>query len=299
MPNTCGQGLAERSVLPAKLSALSAAMADNLERHQRTLDFTDNNARAEHDAYDVVARSLRSAATELQTTADRMAEYRALPMARHDERAASSPEIRDAFEWFIERERDLSVLLDTFIQQDRAMLGDAPASTETTPATGSVNTEGITLSRVPSVETGMLIRRPVSDVFEAIVNPEITTNFWFTKSSGRLEAGKRVQWDWEMYNVSIPVIAKAIEPNSRIAIEWPGYGNPTTVEWKFAPQKNGTTFVSVSESGFTGSGDELVKFVADSTQGFSLMLAGLKAFLEHGVRLNLTADRYPNRDDRL
>jgi uncharacterized protein YndB with AHSA1/START domain len=44
-------------------------------------------------------------------------------------------------------------------------------------------------------KTGMLIRRPVAGVFEAFVNPDITTRFWFTKSSGRLEAGKRVQWD--------------------------------------------------------------------------------------------------------
>jgi hypothetical protein len=36
-----------------------------------------------------------------------------------------------------------------------------------------------------------------------------------------------------------------------------------------------------------------VKRVADSTQGFPLVLAGFKAFLEHGVRLNLVADRYP------
>jgi hypothetical protein len=36
-----------------------------------------------------------------------------------------------------------------------------------------------------------------------------------------------------------------------------------------------------------------VKQVADSTQGFSLMLAGLKALLEHNVRLNLVADLYP------
>jgi len=39
--------------------------------------------------------------------------------------------------------------------------------------------------------TGMLIRRPVADVFDAFVNPELTTKFWFTRSSGRLEAGKR------------------------------------------------------------------------------------------------------------
>jgi hypothetical protein len=51
--------------------------------------------------------------------------------------------------------------------------------------------------------------------------------------------------------------------------------------------------VTVTESGFTGNGDELVKYVADSTQGFTLMLAGLKALLEYGVRLNLVGDRYP------
>ena len=43
-------------------------------------------------------------------------------------------------------------------------------------------------------------------------------------------------------------------------------------------------FVSVTEAGFAGDADELVKYVADSTQGFALMLAGLKAFLEHSVR---------------
>ena len=122
MPTTCGQGLAERSTLPAKLSALSAAMADNLEKRQRTLDFTDHNARAENDAYDAVARALRNAATELQAIADRMASYSALPMPRHDQRAATSADIRDAFALFVEREVDLSVLLSSLIQQDREML---------------------------------------------------------------------------------------------------------------------------------------------------------------------------------
>jgi uncharacterized protein YndB with AHSA1/START domain len=149
------------------------------------------------------------------------------------------------------------------------------------------------LKQVPMTKTGMLIRRPVTDVFEAFVNPDITTKFWFTKGSGRLEAGKQVQLDWEMYSISIAVTAKTIEPKKRIVIEWPGYSGPTTVEWRFAPQKDGTTFVSITESGFTGDGEELVKQVTDSTQGFSLVLAGLKALLEHNVRLNLVADRYP------
>src|SRR5215216_2122949 len=153
--------------------------------------------------------------------------------------------------------------------------------------------DNLQLKQVPMTKTGMLIRKPVADVFEAFVNPDITTKFWFTKSSGRLEAGKPVQWEWEMYGVSIPVTATVIEPNTRIVIEWPGYRSRTTVEWRFAPQTDGTTFVSITEAGFTGDGDELVKQVAASTQGFSLVLAGLKALLEHNVRLNLVADRYP------
>jgi Activator of Hsp90 ATPase homolog 1-like protein len=144
----------------------------------------------------------------------------------------------------------------------------------------SLQTESLHLTRVPKMETGMLIRKPVAEVFEAIVNPDITTKFWFTRSSGRLAVGRPVRWDWEMYGISIEVTAKAIDDNRRIVVEWPGYGSPTTIE-----------------SGFTGTGDQLVKYVADSTQGFSLMLAGLKAFLEHGVRLNLVGDRYPQGVD--
>lgn len=149
------------------------------------------------------------------------------------------------------------------------------------------------LTRPPVMNTGMLIRKPARDVFEAFIDPAVTTQFWFTKSTGRLDLGKTVKWSWEMYDVSADVTPKVIDRDKRIVLEWPGDNAPTTVEWAFAAQPDGTTFVSITESGFTGTGDELVKQVADSTQGFSLVLAGLKALLEHGVRLNLVADRYP------
>ena len=86
---------------------------------------------------------------------------------------------------------------------------------------------------------------------------------------------------------------KVIEPNKRVTIEWPGYTGPTTVEWTFQALPDSTTFVRVAESGWTGEGDKLVRYVANSTQGFTLMLAGMKALLEHNIRLNLTTDRYP------
>ena len=62
--------------------------------------------------------------------------------------------------------------------------------------------DNLQLTHIPITRTGMLIRRPVADVFDAFVNPEVTTKFWFTRSTGRLEAGGQVQWEWEMYGRS-------------------------------------------------------------------------------------------------
>jgi uncharacterized protein YndB with AHSA1/START domain len=152
----------------------------------------------------------------------------------------------------------------------------------------------IEITRAPIAQTEMLIRKSVADVFDAFIDPGVTSNFWFTKSSGRLEVGHEVRWDWEMYGASTSVLVKDIEPNKRIVIEWDGYSGRTTVEWKFSARADGTTYVVITESGWTGNGDELFKYVRESTQGFTWTLAGLKAFFEHGIGLNLVADKNPD-----
>jgi uncharacterized protein YndB with AHSA1/START domain len=144
-----------------------------------------------------------------------------------------------------------------------------------------------------NIKTEMLIRKPIAEVFEAFVNPEITTKFWFTQSSGRLEVGKQATWTWEMYDVSTEVAVKAIEENKRILIEWDGYQSRNTVEWIFTPYEDDATFVSVTESGFKGDADQVICDALNSKGGFTWLLAGAKAFLEHGIELNLVADAYP------
>jgi uncharacterized protein YndB with AHSA1/START domain len=144
-------------------------------------------------------------------------------------------------------------------------------------------------------KAAMLIRRPVAEVYEAFIDPDITTKFWFTKSSGKLESGKEVTWEWEMYNVSSRVRVKKLEKNKRILIEWDGYNSPNLVEWTFTPYGNDATYLRITNSGFRGSRDEIVEQALDSTGGFTWLLAGLKAYLEHRIRLNLTADAHPKK----
>jgi uncharacterized protein YndB with AHSA1/START domain len=146
----------------------------------------------------------------------------------------------------------------------------------------------------PIAKAEMLIRKPVAEVFEAFINPTITSKFWFSKGSGRLEAGKQVTWTWEMYNFSVPVDVKAVEPNARILVEWSAFGTPTPIEWIFKARPDGTTFVTVTNQGFPGDDDEAVQHALDSTEGFAFVLAGAKAFLEHNVQLNLVPDRFPD-----
>ncbi len=143
----------------------------------------------------------------------------------------------------------------------------------------------------PVVKTQMLIRKPVSEVFAAFIDPSITTRFWFTRSSGRLVPGMDVRWDWEMYGVSTQVMVKEVEENHRILIEWDD--PPCPVEWQFEPQGEQATLVRIFNWGFRGSEDDVLAQALDAMGGFTMVLAGLKAFLEYGLELNLIADIRP------
>jgi len=149
--------------------------------------------------------------------------------------------------------------------------------------------QSLALTKAPVVRTDMLIRRPVSEVYEAFADPAVTTKFWFTKSSGRLEPGARVRWDWEMFDLHTFVTVKEAEADRRLLVEW-NPDQPSTVEFAFTPDGDNATQVVITESDLTGTGDEIVAHLVDSASGFSKVLAAAKALLEHGIRLNVVAD---------
>ncbi len=140
------------------------------------------------------------------------------------------------------------------------------------------------------VETQMLIRKPVEIVFNAFIDPVITTKFWFTKSSGPLQEGTTVTWEWEMYKVASNVTTRKIIPNQLISTEW---GAPlTTVDYEFNALTEDTTYVVIKNYGFDLSGSELITAVMNNTGGFTTVLDGLKAYLEYGIELTLVGDKF-------
>ncbi|MCE7991645.1 MAG: polyketide cyclase [Roseivirga sp.] len=142
-------------------------------------------------------------------------------------------------------------------------------------------------------KTALGIRKPVKEVFEAFIDPDITTKFWFTHSTGKLRTGRTLEWKWQMYNLTIPVVVLEIVENQIIIIEWGEGDHRSTVKWEFLSVNKGLTFLTITNYDFRTGGDELTSQLKDSTKGFTFVLAGLKAWLEHKIRLNLTEDAFP------
>lgn len=137
------------------------------------------------------------------------------------------------------------------------------------------------------------IRKPVNEVFEAFINPEITTKFWYTHSTGKLEVGATITWKWEMYNLAIPLTVIKIVENQKILIEWGEGVHKSTVVWEFNSINDNLTFLTIKNYNFQGNDDELLSQIKDSTKGFTFVLSGLKAWLEHKIQLRLVDDAFP------
>ena len=147
----------------------------------------------------------------------------------------------------------------------------------------------------------MLIRKPVNEVFEAMVNPEITSKFWFTQSSGRVEPGKTLEWEWGQFGAKDTVDILEVRDDEYISLQWKLGDLITTVEMTFEPKSDDATLFRVTEKGFWKSSpaddknlEEKIGLMLGQNGGWTLVLSNMKVWLEHGIDLNLIADHKPD-----
>jgi len=119
---TCGQGVAANAALLYAVGAVLAAMAQNLDIHQRALDLDDPPARRERETYAALVTKHLQSADGLRAIAGHMRAAHDLPMGRHDMQLMTTPTVLEAFEAFVDAEQDLLSLLQARLEQDRGML---------------------------------------------------------------------------------------------------------------------------------------------------------------------------------
>ncbi|WP_172386800.1 SRPBCC family protein [Streptomyces sp. MNP-20] len=156
-----------------------------------------------------------------------------------------------------------------------------------------MSTENRHLTHAPAAYACMLVRSPAAEAFRAFADPDVTSRFWYSKSSGPMVAGAELRWEWETYGASADVRVREVQEGRLIRFEWGNYEQPTTVELKFTPRTAQATFVEATETGFQGSGDDTVRWVNDTVGGFTTALCAMKALLEHGIQLNAVPDHHP------
>ncbi len=135
------------------------------------------------------------------------------------------------------------------------------------------------------VKAGLQIAKPASVIFEAIVNPEQMKNYFISKSSGRMEEGKTVVWQFPEFEFDATVRVGKIEPDKYISFSWDGSdGRELWVEITLIPQPDNSTVVRISEKGMEN--DEAgIAWLVGNTEGWANFLACMKAWLEYGIHL--------------
>ena len=131
------------------------------------------------------------------------------------------------------------------------------------------------------------IARPVAEVFEAVVNPKQLSAYFTTGgASAPLAEGQTVRWKFGDHPGEFPVKVTRLVPNERIEFQWEANegGYDTQVVMTFERLDADRTLVRVAESGWRQTPKGLGSSY-DNCGGWTQMLACLKAWLEHGIKL--------------
>ena len=141
----------------------------------------------------------------------------------------------------------------------------------------------------PKFTVQLKIRKPPSEVFDAVVNPKKLSGYFVRESTGPLVEGVTVKWSFDEAPEQFDVVVRQVVKNEAIIFEWPSNtgGYNTRVEMRFAPLDDGATLVQISERGWKGD-ESGIKASYDNNGGWTHMLCCMKAYLEHGG-INLRA----------
>ncbi len=138
------------------------------------------------------------------------------------------------------------------------------------------------------IKTAIQILKPIHEVFEAIVDPAKMSNYFISRSSGRMEEGKNLIWGFPEFEMDVPVKIGKIEKDKHISYYWDVDKEPLLVEMALEVYKNNSTIVTITEKS-KNNNEAGINWLKGNTEGWANFLACLKAYLEYGINLRTGA----------
>jgi uncharacterized protein YndB with AHSA1/START domain len=134
------------------------------------------------------------------------------------------------------------------------------------------------------IKTALQIQKPVSEVFEAIVDPAKMSNYFISKGSGRMEDGKEIFWQFPEFPPEFPVRVGKTDKDKYISFRWEGDGIELLVEITLTTAADNSTVVTVTEKS-RDNDEKGIEWLKGNTAGWANFLACLKAWMEYGINL--------------
>lgn len=135
------------------------------------------------------------------------------------------------------------------------------------------------------------VARSVAEVYEAVADPEQLSRYFTTGGArGRLEPEADVTWEFADFPGRFGVQVVEADPPRRIVVRWDGSAatsddGRTTTTFEFEPVDDGArTLVTITESSWRAT-PQGAKSAFGNCEGWTGMLAALKAWVEHGINL--------------
>lgn len=134
------------------------------------------------------------------------------------------------------------------------------------------------------INAALQVQKPINEVYQAIVDPNQMVHYFISKSTGPMEEGKTVWWEFPEFEESYPVRIGNLIPDEFISFSWDIGEKELTVEITLIPQNNGSTLVKIIEKEMDNDQDG-INWLKGNTEGWANFLACLKAYLEYGINL--------------
>lgn len=139
-----------------------------------------------------------------------------------------------------------------------------------------------------TAKASLQIQKPVEEVFEAIVNPEIMSKYFISESSGRMETGKELFWEFGDFPGKFPVKITDVQPDKSVSFVW---DDETLVRVILEEQTDKSTVVKITE-GEKELNEKNLEWCLGNTFGWANFLDCMKAYLEYGINLRKGAFEY-------
>jgi uncharacterized protein YndB with AHSA1/START domain len=137
----------------------------------------------------------------------------------------------------------------------------------------------------PNFQVSLKIRKPLAEVYDAVVNPTKLTGYFVQSSTGPLAEGTTVKWSFAEAPEPFDVIVREVMEKERIVLEWPGGRSYNTiVEIAFKPLDDANTMLQISEGGWRLEPDD-IQLPCGNAGGWMHMMCSLKGYVEYGINL--------------